>query len=54
MQNAEQSTGRNITLAFRIRVIGLAREIVIDWLRGSDRVLYESFCGLIHRNSREF
>lgn len=35
-------------LAVRIRVIGLAREIEVVWLRGRDRVLWESFCGMVH------
>ncbi|KAH3911880.1 hypothetical protein HBI56_137980 [Parastagonospora nodorum] len=39
---------RGVELAFRIRVIGLAREIEVLWLRGRDRVLWESFCGMVH------
>jgi hypothetical protein len=34
MQNDE----RKVELAFRIRVIGLAREIEVQWLRGRDQV----------------
>ncbi|KAF2623255.1 hypothetical protein BU25DRAFT_180538 [Macroventuria anomochaeta] len=36
-------------LAFRITVIQLAGEIVLEWLRGDDQVLWESFCGCVHR-----
>lgn len=39
-----------IELVFRIRVIDIAREIEIQWLKGSDQVLWESFCGLVHRH----
>jgi len=39
---------RGVALAVRIRVIGLAREIEVVWLRGGDRVLWESFCGMVH------
>lgn len=44
---------RKVELAFRIRVIELAREIEIEWLRGRDQVLWESFCGLIHRHFKK-
>jgi 23S rRNA (adenine1618-N6)-methyltransferase len=49
MQNDE----RKVELAFRIRVIGLAREIEVQWLRGRDQVLWESFCGLVHRHFKK-
>ena len=48
-----EDTNKNVELAFRIRVIGLAREIEIEWLRGRDRVLWESFCGLVHRHFKK-
>lgn len=44
---------RKVELAFRIRVIGLAREIEVQWLRGRDQVLWESFCGLVHRHFKK-
>ncbi|KAF2034225.1 hypothetical protein EK21DRAFT_56869 [Setomelanomma holmii] len=43
----------NIELAFRIKVIDLASEIELQWLRGKDQVLWESFCGLIHRHFKK-
>jgi 23S rRNA (adenine1618-N6)-methyltransferase len=46
-------SNRKIELAFRIRVIGLAREIELQWLKGSDQVLWESFCGLVHRHFKK-
>jgi 23S rRNA (adenine1618-N6)-methyltransferase len=49
VQAGEQ--GRKVVLAFRITV--LAGRVVVEWLRGSDQVLWESFCGLVHRNFRE-
>lgn len=36
-------------LAFRITFVQLAGEIVLEWLRGDDQVLWESFCGCVHR-----
>lgn len=38
-----------IKLAFRITVVQLASEIVLEWLKGDDQVLWESFCGCVHR-----
>jgi 23S rRNA (adenine1618-N6)-methyltransferase len=45
----KQDAERKVELAFRIRVVDLAREVVVEWLRGNDQVLWESLCGLIHR-----
>jgi 23S rRNA (adenine1618-N6)-methyltransferase len=45
----KQDAERKVELAFRIRVVDLAREVVVEWLRGSDQVLWESLCGLVHR-----
>lgn len=36
-------------LAFRITVVELAGETVVEWLRGDDQILWESFCGCVHR-----
>jgi len=44
---------RKIELAFRIKVVDLAREMEVQWLRGTDRVLWESFCGLVHRGFKK-
>ncbi|KAF2683928.1 hypothetical protein K458DRAFT_303892 [Lentithecium fluviatile CBS 122367] len=38
-----------VELAFRVSVNEGAREIVLEWLRGNDQVLWESFCGMVHR-----
>lgn len=42
-----------IELAFRIWVNERAREVILEWLKGSDQVLWESFCGMIHRNFKK-
>jgi 23S rRNA (adenine1618-N6)-methyltransferase len=49
----KEDSERKIELAFRIRVVDLARELVVEWLRGTDQVLWESFCGLIHRHFKK-
>jgi 23S rRNA (adenine1618-N6)-methyltransferase len=49
----KQDSKRKIELAFRIRVVDLAREVVVEWLKGSDQVLWESLCGLIHRHFKK-
>ena len=43
----------NVALAFRIKVLNSEREVVIDWLKGSDRILWESFCGMVHRSFKK-
>ncbi|KAF1850700.1 uncharacterized protein K460DRAFT_271989 [Cucurbitaria berberidis CBS 394.84] len=48
-----QDEERSVELAFRIKVVDLAREVDIEWLRGADQVLWESFCGLIHRHFKK-
>ena len=40
---------KKIKLAFRVTVVQLAGEIVLEWLRGDDQVLWESLCGCVHR-----
>jgi 23S rRNA (adenine1618-N6)-methyltransferase len=47
------AAGRDVQLAFRIRVIALAREVEVQWLRGRDQVLWESFCGCVHRGFKK-
>lgn len=38
-------------IAFRIRVVEEpANEVIIDWLKGKDVVLWESFSGAIHKH----
>jgi 23S rRNA (adenine1618-N6)-methyltransferase len=49
----KQDAERKVELAFRVRVVDLAREVVIEWLRGTDQVLWESLCGLIHRHFKK-
>lgn len=41
-----------VALAFRIQ-FHEPKDIVIDWLRGTDADLWESFTGLVHRNFRK-
>lgn len=43
------TNGVTVKLVFRITVVELAGEIVLEWLRGDDQVLWESFCGCVHR-----
>ncbi|KAI4662892.1 uncharacterized protein J4E79_004203 [Alternaria viburni] len=49
----KEDSARKGELAFRIRVVDLAREVVVEWLRGTDQVLWESLCGLIHRHFKK-
>ena len=42
-----------VALAFRIKVLDEQREVVIEWLRGRDQVLWESFCGMVHRSFKK-
>ncbi|KAF1942244.1 hypothetical protein EJ02DRAFT_345843 [Clathrospora elynae] len=49
----KEDSERKTELAFRIKVVDLAREATIEWLRGSDQVLWESLCGLIHRHFKK-
>ncbi len=44
---------KEVELAFRIQVNDLAFRVDIEWLRGMDQVLWESFCGLIHRHFKK-
>ncbi|KAL6708074.1 hypothetical protein ACN47E_003508 [Coniothyrium glycines] len=39
----------DVQLVVRIRVVELARELVLEWVKGRDQVLWESFCGTVHR-----
>lgn len=46
-------TESQVALAFRIHVMDDTREVVISWLKGSDQVLWESFCGMVHRSFKK-
>ena len=41
-----------VVLVVRVRVVELAREVVLEWVKGVDQVLWESFCGWLHRVAR--
>lgn len=43
-----------VQLAFRVRVVELARQVDLEWLKGTNQVLWESFCGLMHRESKKW
>jgi 23S rRNA (adenine1618-N6)-methyltransferase len=44
---------KKVALAFRVSVFEEPeKKIVIDWLRGTDVQLWESFCGMLHRHFR--
>ncbi|KAF2450275.1 hypothetical protein P171DRAFT_348912 [Karstenula rhodostoma CBS 690.94] len=51
MQNTLEDM--KVALAFRITVSESTREVVVEWLRGSDQVLWESFCGMVHRSFKK-
>lgn len=56
IQDAEMESGaeeRKVALAFRITVDEGVKEVLIEWLRGNDQVLFESFCGMMHRNFKK-
>lgn len=42
-----------VALAFRIKVLDSSKEVLLEWLRGTDRVLWESFCGMVHRSFKK-
>ena len=44
---------RKVELAFRIKFVDLARQVDVEWLRGTDQVLWESLCGLVHRHFKK-
>ena len=45
--------GRKVEFAFRVKVVDLAREVVVEWVKGVDQVLWESFCGMVHRGFKK-
>ncbi|KAL1608535.1 hypothetical protein SLS60_003477 [Paraconiothyrium brasiliense] len=49
----DRSKETKVALAFRITMVASNREVVIDWLRGNDQVLWESFCGMVHRSFKK-
>ncbi|KAF2713075.1 hypothetical protein K504DRAFT_472549 [Pleomassaria siparia CBS 279.74] len=50
----EETDVGNVTIAFRIRILGASLEeeteskVLVEWLQGTDKVLWESLCGAIH------
>ncbi|KAF1976537.1 hypothetical protein BU23DRAFT_528211 [Bimuria novae-zelandiae CBS 107.79] len=53
MEMQDDLEDMEVAIAFRIKVLHSTREVVIDWLRGSDQVLWESFCGMVHRSFKK-
>lgn len=49
MDIREDALAKKVKLAFRVTVVQLAGEITLEWLKGDDQVLWESFCGCVHR-----
>ncbi|KAJ4364622.1 hypothetical protein N0V83_009218 [Neocucurbitaria cava] len=47
-EHMEAEEGQKVELAVRIKVVDLARQMDVEWLRGTDQVLWESFCGAVH------
>jgi 23S rRNA (adenine1618-N6)-methyltransferase len=48
----EGAREKEVVLVVRVRVMELAREVVLEWVKGVDQVLWESFCGWLHRVAR--
>lgn len=48
----KEEKNKETGIVFRIRVVELAGEVVLEWVRGRDRVLWESLCGMVHRGLR--
>jgi len=46
-------TEMKVALTFRVTLMESTREVVIEWLRGSDQVVWESFCGMVHRSFKK-
>jgi 23S rRNA (adenine1618-N6)-methyltransferase len=44
-----EAVEKKVALAFRISINQDEKEVVLEWLGGSDQVLWESFCGMLHR-----
>ncbi|KAH8723714.1 hypothetical protein GQ44DRAFT_619771 [Phaeosphaeriaceae sp. PMI808] len=53
MQGIEEGQTRKVELVFRITVVDLGREVELQWLKGRDQVLWESFCGVMHRHFKK-
>ena len=49
IETTRETHDRITKLAFRVTVVQLAGEIVLEWIRGDDQVLWESLCGSVHR-----
>lgn len=49
----DEAADKEVRLAFRISINQGAGEVLIEWLRGSDQVLWESFCGMLHRTFKK-
>lgn len=45
----EEAADSKVELAFRVSINRGSRELVLEWLKGRDQVLWESFCGMLHR-----
>ncbi|KAH0612627.1 uncharacterized protein H6S33_009007 [Morchella sextelata] len=43
--------GGEVKMGFRVEVVG--GEVVVRWTRGTDQVLFESFCGMLRRCVKE-
>ena len=41
---------RKAEFVFRVRMVALAREVVVEWVKGRDMVVWESLCGVVHRH----
>ncbi|ORY18921.1 hypothetical protein BCR34DRAFT_472566 [Clohesyomyces aquaticus] len=47
------ATDNKVGLVFRVSSQEKPKEICIDWLRGHDQAVWESFCGFVHRLVRD-
>ncbi|KAF1952379.1 hypothetical protein CC80DRAFT_518858 [Byssothecium circinans] len=49
-----QEGEKKVVFAFRVKVLREERVVVVEWLRGKDQVIWESFCGMLHRVFKKF
>ncbi|OAL47436.1 hypothetical protein IQ07DRAFT_613474 [Pyrenochaeta sp. DS3sAY3a] len=51
---AQDPGDAKVQLAFRVRVVMTGRYVELEWLRGSDQKLWESFCGFMRTQSKKW
>lgn len=51
---AQDHGDARVQLAFRVKVIMTGRYVELEWLRGTDQKLWESFCGYMRTQSKKW